>query len=288
MLDVVINTDYIATLRKNDFASNFIIRNNIRDRTLWEHKGEFYRIVNWLTSPQYIVEDGIRVAEYLSDGTFMLYEYDDRGNQTKAVKDGCIVEYTYDSDDNIVLKTDIFGTTSYDYDTLGNKIKSTSPLGFTKEFDYDDHGNICSIRMGDQVCRYEYDDDNNPIKETLATGVSWQYEYNDKGFVIKEIAPTGNIWLTDYDDNNNVIMEQTHTGTIWNHHFNDDNQITETTSNINGEIESYKYEYDEVGNMISETMGDDVFTWSFEWYSPEFFMVKENGEDKMQLGFIPA
>ena len=63
--------------------------------------------------------------------------------------------------------------TTYQYDSLGRKIKTTDPAGNTVYYNYDEVGNIIKVVDGEQTTSYGYNQLYFLIEEVLNPGGSW-------------------------------------------------------------------------------------------------------------------
>lgn len=127
--------------------------------------------------------------------------------------------------------------------------KNGAGKNFLEEFKtYDDNGNLTEYKSlqnnGDYIYTYEYDKNNQLIKETKTAPdytTSTQYEYNEKGERVKKIATLS--------DGNVETYTYTYT-------YNEDGLLVQTDETVSGPYDYYsdtettKHTYDENGNII--------------------------------------
>ena len=126
------------------------------------------------------------------------------------------------------LETDGLGNLfRYGYDSLGNLVSSTDPLGnrLRKQFDLHERKTADIIERflggtGDggalppAVIRYEYDDNGNLVNIVDALGRATRQEYDSLKRRRTSIYADGNRWMFDYDPDSNPIRIQDANGLI--------------------------------------------------------------------------
>ena len=139
-------------------------------------------------------------------GRVIRFEYDSNGNQTRIIKDfggpsETTTTYVYNSQGNLIDVTDPLGrTTYYAYDTNGYLIGITDPLGKITTFTYDNRGNILSIiDTNGNITNFTYDlmDRMTSVTDTLGNPTS--YTYNANGNLIALNDAKGNTTQFEYD-----------------------------------------------------------------------------------------
>lgn len=168
-----------------------------------------------------------------------------------------VTDFTYNSLGLIssVTKSQSSGaslTTSFEYDSFGNKIKMTLPDGKEVSYLYDASGNIIQKTLGislslQEITKYQFDSFNRIVKVTSPKNEITEYsylptgeltyikdplnnetffEYNQKGLLIKKIEPDNKIYTFNYDANSNLISETSPNGVVKNYTVDELNQVT--------------------------------------------------------------
>ena len=96
--------------------------------------------------------------------------------------DGTIKEYAYDEDSNIILEKQNGNSTTYAYDSDGNKLRANFSDGSFETWTYDSFGQITSYKDRDNVS-YEYIRDSKGNLIAVRTGGKTlsSYSYDSKG-----------------------------------------------------------------------------------------------------------
>jgi len=163
------------------------------------------------------------------------YEYDAVGRVTQYTDPTGTISYTYDANGNLLTVTDAQGTITRAYDDLGRITQYTNADGGQIQYTYDEVGNLITLTYpGGKEVHYTYDAANRLIKVVDWAGRITQYEYDNNGRLTKTIRP------------NQTALTQT---------YNVAGQLIEQKDlDKNGRvISSYTFEYDDVGNIVSET-----------------------------------
>jgi RHS repeat-associated protein len=160
------------------------------------------------------------------NGTFTTYGYDTAGQLLHLVNykaDGTVnssFDYTYDAVGHRTSETTLEGTTSYEYDAIGQLIGAILPIGRSIAYHYDAAGNRTSVEDGSMTTNYS----TNTLNEYTAVG-SATYSYDADGNLT---AKTGNGVTTSY-------------------HYDVENHLISVTT----PTESWSYQYDALGNRIA-------------------------------------
>lgn len=147
------------------------------------------------------------------------YGYDSAGNLasvTNALSQPPTT-YTYDSTFNqLTSMTDANGRiTTYDIDPAnGNRLKETDPLGQTREWTYDNHGNVLSEKdKRGNLTTYVYDAFGNRNQTTDRVSQVWAASYDAVGNVIDKTDPLGHKTCYQYDGLNRLTQQREACGT---------------------------------------------------------------------------
>ncbi len=168
-------------------------------------------------------------------------------------KDGGVWQYNYDTQKGYLLgKTDPQGgTTSYGYDSNGNRISTTGPDGTVTTYTYDASGNmLTSTDALGQTTSYIYNAFGHVMRITDPQGGITAYVYDAKGNMTSLTDPTGTSTTYAYDAKGNMTKVTSATG-----------QTTTFTYDARGNLASVadpagvatSYAYDAVGNLTSIT-----------------------------------
>ena len=127
---------------------------------------------------------------------------------------------------------------SYQYDTIGNLVRTDDQINGSRDYTYDALGRI--IQSADE--HYRYDPAHNLTDGSRISGnrlTQYQgtsYRYNPLG---------------------NLIEKQQHDGEIQHYRYNADNQLTEAEIHKPGESPvQYRYRYDPIGRRIAKVHSD--------------------------------
>ena len=170
----------------------------------------------------------------------------------------------YDVADRLVSKTDVMGATTYfDYDEMGNILKTTNANGNVLTQEYDEKGRRTKVtdEKGYTV-KSRYDLAGRVLEVTDANGNSLSYTYDALGRKKSVTSPEGRSAQTDeYDGNGNAIKltdangvagtqpKNSHDASIYNV-FDEFNRLVST---LNANNEQTQYTFDLLGNRTSVT-----------------------------------
>ena len=123
-------------------------------------------------------------------------------------------QFSYDANGDLASKTDALGrTTSYTYNSLGQKITMTEPIpsgsnaaAATTTYTYDAFGNLTQSQapLG-RTTSSTYDSNGNKLSDTDARGNTTSYKYDNLNRLIETDFPDGTKKTVDlYDFRNNV------------------------------------------------------------------------------------
>jgi len=187
---------------------------------------EFRKITDFVGQTwKYTYDDsGLMTMREHDAGLKVLCEYDDNENLVKETfitetTDGTttdVTNYTYDSNGNLLLKTDVFGWTRYEYDN--NLLKSwTNDRAASCDFTYDENGRlIMETYSTGSWTKYEYNENGMLIGETSSSGYKCVYEYDGDKLIKKSGFDSNgeNIYTVtyEYDRDGNLVFESSSSG----------------------------------------------------------------------------
>lgn len=107
------------------------------------------------------------------------YQYDALQRLTQVTKDQELLrQYTYDAFGNRTSKQDLTGSTSYQYNALNQLVKQATSQE-TKQFNYDQRGNLIEELVNNQVAKsFTFDATNMMTQVMTASGEKATYQYN--------------------------------------------------------------------------------------------------------------
>lgn len=138
-------------------------------------------------------------------------EYDASGRLVAHVDaQGRRVEYTHTigTRQEVVLDRN-GGQTVHEYDTAGNVVKITDPLGKVRSFTFDARGNKLSETdpLG-KTTNYAYDANNNPTSQTDALGRITARTFNGRGQVLTQTDPLGRVTTSSFNGTGNLLTSR--------------------------------------------------------------------------------
>ncbi len=190
------------------------------------------------------------VGTALANGGQITYSYYDNGllkSETDAM--GNTTAYTYDGAGRVTGITDKMGnTTSYGYDSAGNATTVIKPEGETVTIAYNQYRQAVSTTDAKgNTTRYEYDGMGNCVRMTDALGHVTEYEYNGSNEIVKVTRKGEN----GHDD---IILTYAY------------DHLGNVTSVTDGEGNTYRMDYDKVGNLkaVYDAYGTAVESYSYD------------------------
>jgi RHS repeat-associated protein len=175
---------------------------------------------------------GRLIRESKGNGTYTTYTYDAAGQLTSLVNyapDDSVqsrFDYAYDANGNRTSMTTLDGTTTYEYDLIGQLTGVTYPGGRRVTYAYDAAGNRTTVsdngsstayttnnlnqynRVG--AATYSYDANGNMTSKTDASGTT-TYAYDYENRLVRVAEPDGDTWEYTYDALGNRVAV-THNG----------------------------------------------------------------------------
>lgn len=213
------------------------------------------------------------------------YEYDDRGNLTRAINgEGHATSFTYNSQGQVLSQTNALGhTTRHSYDAAGNRTSSTNALNETVSYGYDARGRRTQIvsaegrtqttvydsagrivetrqpgQSAGQGRRIGYDQAGNQSQITSPSGLMTKSSYDSQGRVTRTEDPAGNVTTYEYGDKGSplaglltAVNYPTYKET---YQYDQRNWQTAITQHLdNNATRTQRQSYDAMGQRISST-----------------------------------
>ena len=189
-------------------------------------------------------------TDYMGNPTTMTY--DETGNVIKTVdRDENETLYQYDALGRTTSITTEDGTVSYTYDARGNQTSVTDARGNTAYYSYDNNNQLVSeTDASGAVTTYSYDGEGNITRIDFADGTFVENVYDPAGNLIKATDAEGGVTEYAYDALNRVTVK-----TVWN----GENAAEESyTYYANGKLKtvtyadgnSVSYSYDKAGRLV--------------------------------------
>ena len=180
------------------------------------------------------------------------------GNRTKETDPlGQSASWTYDSHGNVLTATDKNGnTTTYQYDSSDNLIKTIDPLGNSTTATYDGVGNRLSLTDADgNTTSYQYDGMNRPIRETDALGHFSQTIYDGEGNRTQFTDRNGHSTIYQYDLRQRDVKMTDALGHNETYAYDsNDNRISLTDRD--GHTTNYTYDVQNRPSRLTDALGD--------------------------------
>ncbi|HYF61519.1 MAG TPA: DUF6531 domain-containing protein [Herpetosiphonaceae bacterium] len=138
-------------------------------------------------------------------------------------------------------------TTRYEYDAVGNSIRTTDPNGNSVTFTSDGLGQLVAERdpLG-HLTQYRFDAVGRQIERLDPNGTTVVSAYDLNGRLVRTIYPDGRMVARTYDGNGNMLVVTANSGLIDRSYDTRNRLVSETTAQ--GTV---KYTYDGANNRLS-------------------------------------
>lgn len=230
-------------------------------------------------------ENGMLATVRNATGSTVNYDYDKLDELiSKKYDESVEALYGYDKDGNRISMKDVAGTTNYEYDKMGRVVSITLANGTSKiGYEYDAFGNLTKLVYPDGTSvTYTYDELGQMISVMNRNGDETTYEYDKNGNVTRVDRPNGTYTVIKYDDNDRVVSLVNY-GPV---HFA---WLKLKTSKIS----SYKYDYDDSGNIVKETVQKEpvhsnigFFRWIWTLITRSSYTKKYDYDERNQLAGV--
>ncbi|XXF08328.1 RHS repeat protein [Pseudomonas sp. D2-3] len=179
------------------------------------------------------------------------YQYDDKGNRSKAIDPlGHETAYSYDVLGNVLSLTNALGNTwASTYDAAGNLTSLTTPANQRITYQYDKLGQRKkAIAPNGAEMLTEYNAAGMPASLTDAASARTQFEYDANQRLVAVIDPLGNKNARGYDARGRLLSQTDASGNTTQYQF-------EKERLIGVEYPTYqeRYQYDNLEQIKSET-----------------------------------
>jgi RHS repeat-associated protein len=202
--------------------------------------------------------------------------YDTFGDQTESEDaDGNITAYAYDGDGQQVSVTSpsytppgsgtpVNPTSTTAYDSMGQVISETDPLGNTTTYGYDQLGDQASeTGPGTGETTYTYDPAGEQTSVTGPTGAQTQATYNSLGEMVtttdlvRQDTSAADTTTYGYDGAGNQVSQTSPAGVVTKAAYN---AVGEETSSTDGAGNTTGYAYNLDGDLVKTTLPDGTAT----------------------------
>jgi YD repeat-containing protein len=175
---------------------------------------------------------------------------------TQNVGGQSIVAYEYDSMYRVKKKITGSLVETYDiYDNLGNLKQKTDRNNITTTYDYDKLNRLITETAGADTREFHYDEAGNLDRTIDETGTT-TYEYNVLNLLDKKILPGNKIVDYDYDAEGNKTLVKDPDNNETNYSYDELNRL-QTVTTTDG-TNTYTYYYN--GNRETLTLPDGTVT----------------------------
>ncbi|HEX9088869.1 MAG TPA: RHS repeat-associated core domain-containing protein [Arthrobacter sp.] len=160
--------------------------------------------------------------------------------------------FGYDTYGNRTTVTDALGrTTTTAFDILGRKTSLTSPSGTTTSHAYDAAGFLATITdpLG-KISAFTYDAAGNKTTATDRQGRVTSYAYDALGRHTTTTTPDGAVSASGYDGAGNLISQTDQSENVTAYAYDSRNRLTSSTDGLN---RTTTYGYDAASQLTSKT-----------------------------------
>jgi RHS repeat-associated protein len=233
------------------------------------------------------------------------FAYTVRGQVSKVTyPDGTTQSHEYDAERNIVATTDQAGrVTRHEYDALNRRVKTVYPDGGTVANEYDAAGRLVAVtdQLGQRTVngydaagrltsikapngaetKFEYDKNGNVSAMTDASGRVTKYEYDGVNRLIKSTLPDGKFATTVWTEANTKKSEKDFNGNEKSYEYDGAWRLKKVTMTAGGSGQVTAFEYDEVGNKVSQLDAEGRTTrWAYDANFRVTGRILPNGESE--------
>jgi RHS repeat-associated protein len=196
-------------------------------------------------------------------GNLRTFTYDPTFHKVTSLTDplGNLTTFEYDAQGNLVAITDPEQNQNPDpaqrlktrmtYNSVGQPLTTTDPLGNVTTFAYDAHGNLASISdpLGNTTTR-TYDAASRLLTQTDPRGKQTQFGYDPLNRLTRLVDPLQGVTAFTYDGNGNLLTVTDARGSVTTHEYDPMDRLSTRTDPLN---RAEAFTYDGVGNLLSTT-----------------------------------
>lgn len=277
---------------------------------------------------QYEYDEALRkTAEVDPLGKSTRYQYDERGNRTKCVSpDGTSATAEFNATDlPTKLVNELGGEWHWVYDIDGNLIEKINPMGERNRYEYGDGLLSAYINAEGQRTTFTYDRFKNLIWVTRPDGAKIRFDHDRRGQRVYHRDARGSEWRIKHDESGYPVRAEKPTGETEYRRYDPEGNLLEVKSSlrrirfgyegfhapawqedggarvtarrdsegrlkaiINESGETYSFELDALGRVVSETAFDGT-TRSY-WHDPtgrvERVRHPDGGEDVLKYDAV--
>nr|NQU90507.1 RHS repeat protein [Bacteroidota bacterium] len=240
---------------------NQITRVTYPDATLDQYGYDFQNLVE-------TIDRGSRSVEFTYDGMnqvvsakgphgYLTLECDGNGNMTRLSMNALSTSYSYDGLNRLIVETNPDGTSKqYAYNEIGNILTRLDENGLLTTYSYDfDLLTHIDYAGNTPDVSYSHNDNGEIIQMNDGIGTT-TYNYDVGGRLVTITGPgQGDDFTYTYDSAfNNKTMDVD--GLAIEYSYDDLNRL----SNVESNYTSAAYSYDANSNLIRKTLGNDSYT----------------------------
>jgi RHS repeat-associated protein len=196
-------------------------------------------------------------------GNLRTFTYEPTFHKVTSLTDplGNVTTFEYDAQGNLVAITDPEQNQNPDpaqrlktrltYNSVGQPLTTTDPLGNVTTFTYDAHGNLASITdpLGHTTTR-TYDAASRLLTQTDPRGKVTRFGYDALNRLTRLVDPMQGVTLFTYDGNGNLLTVTDARGSVTTHEYDTMDRLATRTDPLN---RTETFTYDPVGNLMSTT-----------------------------------
>jgi len=241
--------------------------NNVLESHAYDAQGRAYTserqsgveryTLNFISAAETDVTDALgRVTKYFFDKS--------KGrNVVTRVKGSCgcggsrVETWAYDARLNVTARTNVLGqTTAYTYDTAGNRLTESGPLG-TTTYTYNAFGQVLTVTDPlNGVSTYTYDGAGNVLTARDALDKTSAFTYTARGQLASVTDPRTNRTEFTYDSFGNLIERKDAGLNTTTFAYDTRGRLTAVTDAL---THTTVYEYDLAGRVKKVTLPDNSF-----------------------------
>ena len=219
-----------------------------------------------------------------SVGREYLYTYNSNGYLSKITDPaGRNVNYSYDSYNRLVSVTGVMGSVTQKYGyTVADRLKTVYDAfdNILTQVNYNENGVVTSVTDDDgNTINYSYNPSSNSISVSEDGNVTECYVYNRYNFLsvaINDEGKTENSFLNSYGD---VIESNVEDVEKTSYILDADGNVLEVKTVTDEETVTEKNTYDNDGNLLTSTTGDEKYIYTYDSNGNVLTVTKQvNGE----------